>query len=359
MKSTHPNEQTRARLLEHCQSYPDLQAQDVFKYLYHSALGCEHLVSDEQAALRYIEAEYATLPDSAQDTIEPLDGAYSRVHLGMLRHGLQPRTLARLFCLSAQTEADGKALLAQKLRVAQEMVQNRELLLDEADFAQKLDAWRAANFPAIHHSEAFRTAYHPAYRVVSNRYTAYLPLFAAIDKLLCKGSAIVAIDGGSASGKTTLASLLAQVYDCNVFHTDDFFLQLHRRTPKRLAEIGGNLDRERFADQVLRSVCKQESVKYQRFDCSTQTLGERITVPHNALTVIEGAYSLHPSFGQYCHLAVFLDVDPATQRERITKRNTPAFAQRFFDEWIPLENAYFSGTNIRDRVDMIFLARDE
>ena len=33
---------------------------------------------------------------------------------------------------------------------------------------------------------------------------------------------IVAIDGKCTSGKTTLASQLAEIYDCNVFHMDDF-----------------------------------------------------------------------------------------------------------------------------------------
>lgn len=358
MNPTQQKEQTRALLQRHCRSYPDLQVQDVFKYLFQSAYGCEHLVSDEQAALRYIEAEYATLPDSAQDAVEPLDGAYSRVYLGVMRHGLRPQTLARLFCLSAKKEADGNARLAQKLETAQKMTEQGELPFDTKEFAQKLNVWRDAGFPAIHHSDAFRTAYHPAYRVISGRYTAYLPLFAEIDRLLCNGSTVIAIEGGSASGKTTLASLLGQVYDCNVFHTDDFFLQPHQRTPERLAEIGGNLDRERFADDVLRSVCTQKPVQYKRFDCGTQTLGEWITVPHNELTVIEGAYSLHPSFGQYYHLAVFLDVDPATQRERITKRNTPALAQRFFDEWIPLENVYFSGMAIKDKADLVLPVSD-
>ena len=35
---------------------------------------------------------------------------------------------------------------------------------------------------------------------------------------------IIAIDGKCTSGKTTLASKLAEIYDCNVFHMDDFFL---------------------------------------------------------------------------------------------------------------------------------------
>ena len=40
-----------------------------------------------------------------------------------------------------------------------------------------------------------------------------------IDELLAaKNTVIVAIDGKCTSGKTTLASKLAEIYDCNVFH---------------------------------------------------------------------------------------------------------------------------------------------
>ena len=47
-----------------------------------------------------------------------------------------------------------------------------------------------------------------------------------IDDLLTqKDAVIVAIDGKCTSGKTTLASKLAELYDCNVFHMDDFFLR--------------------------------------------------------------------------------------------------------------------------------------
>ena len=52
-------------------------------------------------------------------------------------------------------------------------------------------------------------------------------IISEIDRLLCRDKVIVAIEGGSASGKTTLANKLAEVYDCNVFHMVDFFLQAH------------------------------------------------------------------------------------------------------------------------------------
>ena len=50
---------------------------------------------------------------------------------------------------------------------------------------------------------------------------------------------------------------------------------------------------------------------------------------------------------------IFLDIDPELQKQRILVRNSPQLAKRFFDEWIPLENTYFSGTDIKARADMI------
>ena len=352
-------EQTRTMLQEHCRAYPALQIEDVFKYLFQSAFGCEHLVSDEQTALAYIQSEYTAASALTDARVDRLDGAYSRVYLGMLNQGLRPRTLAKLFCLSSQAEKDGKQKLEQKLAVARQMIKNGTMPLDLAQFDRKLGEWSCAGFPAVHHSSTFRKAYHPAYRVLANQFVDFLPVFCEIDKRLERGNTIVAIEGGSASGKTTLASLLQRVYSCNVFHTDDFFLRPEQRTSARLAEPGGNLDRERFIDEVLRSVLMQETVKYERFDCGTQTLGELITVPHSDLTVIEGAYSLHPAFGQYYDLAIFLDVKPALQRDRITLRNSPHLAKRFFEEWIPMENTYFSACDIKSKADLVLTVKGE
>lgn len=44
---------------------------------------------------------------------------------------------------------------------------------------------------------------------------------------------LVAIDGRCGSGKTTLGEYLGQVFDCNVFRMDDFFLRMEQRTPER------------------------------------------------------------------------------------------------------------------------------
>ena len=38
------NEVTRNLLAEHYKKYPELQLQDIFKYIYQSSFGCEHMV---------------------------------------------------------------------------------------------------------------------------------------------------------------------------------------------------------------------------------------------------------------------------------------------------------------------------
>ena len=163
------------------------------------------------------------------------------------------------------------------------------------------------------------------------------------------GRVIVAVEGGSASGKTTLAKRWETRFDATVFHTDDFFLRPEQRTAERLAEAGGNLDRERFADEVLRPLTLDETVTYRRFDCHTGLLSDPITIVPTAFVVVEGAYATHPFFGADYDVSLFLDVDPVLQQTRIRARNTPEEANRFFERWIPLENRYFTETDIRSR----------
>ena len=343
----------RARLLEQYERYPAMGVRDLFKLLFQSAFGCEHLVSDRKTALSNIRSESTRVSPDALPRTDRLAGQYSRVHLSWLNEGLTPETLTSLFCASAVKEQGGHDRLESLLTTSKEMILCGDIPLDPILFEEELTKWRAAGYPAIHHSEAYREAYAPAYRVIANRYAGFLPLFARLDDLLARGSVILALEGGSASGKTTLASILREVYSCRVIHMDDFFLRPEQRTAERLSEVGGNLDRERFAAEVLPSLLRGETVTYRPFDCSTRALRPPVSLEATRLTVAEGAYSLHPAFGRYCDLSVYLDISPAHQRARILTRNSPPMAERFFSEWIPMETRYFEETAVRDRVDLV------
>ena len=173
-----------------------------------------------------------------------------------------------------------------------------------------------------------------------------------IDELLAqKDMVIVAIDGKCTSGKTTLAAKFAKIYDCNVFHMDDFFLRPEQRTPDRFAEVGGNVDYERFQDAVLIPLKAGQTFSYCPFDCSTFTLADSVCVTPKKLNIIEGTYSHHPYFGDPYDLKILLTIDEETQRQRILQR--PSFLhKRFFEEWIPMENQYFEGFAIPGKADI-------
>ena len=174
-----------------------------------------------------------------------------------------------------------------------------------------------------------------------------------IDTLLSrKASVIVAIDGPCTSGKTTLAGKLAEIYDCNLFHMDDFFLRPEQRTEARYGEVGGNVDYERFREEVLQPLLSGGEFSYRPFDCKTFTLGGPVAVTPKQLTVIEGSYCLHPYFADPYDLKILLTVDADTQRQRVLER--PSFLHDpFFSKWIPMENRYLEVFRIAHKADLI------
>ena len=144
----------------------------------------------------------------------------------------------------------------------------------------------------------------------------------------------VAIDGPCTSGKTTLATVLQRRFGGNVLHMDDFFLRPEQRTPERFAEPGGNVDRERFEDEVLAPLAAGKIAQYRPWDCHTGDFAASHNVEPARLTIVEGSYSMHPALRGYYDLMICLTIDSGEQLHRLEARN-PRMLQRFIDEWIP------------------------
>ncbi len=345
-------ENIRTRIAAHCTRYPQLESRDLLKFLHHSACGCGHLIQDASAAEAWLQREMDTC--GSEGDIESLCGGFCRVSLGYLKSlGVSARSFARLFALSAEKAVPGAEAMDTLLTTALEMAREGLLPFSYEDFSREATAWQQLGYPAQHHSPTFREVYRPAYRVLHVSHAALLPLLAAIDgKLSAQKRVTVVMEGGAGSGKSTLAALLQRIYSCTVLHMDDFFLRAEQRTPARYATPGGNIDHERFLAEVVTPLMCGESFRYRPFDCSTFTVTDGYDITPGALTVVEGSYSMHPALGRYYDLAVWVDIEAQTQRARIEKRNAPAFAARFFNEWIPLEQAYFAAFHTAARCDI-------
>ena len=285
-------------------------------------------------------------PDVDSPALEPVGGGLMRLNLRALSAlGLRAETVCGLFLQTCPPRDGAEEALAASLAQLGELLPGAR---------PEIDAYRAAGCPAVHHSERYRHAYRPAYRLVPEAANAFLSLFQRIDALLAEKPFVrVAIDGNCAAGKSTLGALLREVYGANLFHMDDYFLPFACKTPERLAEPGGNVDYERFREEVAGRE-PGSAIRWRPFDCAAQALGAWQTAGPKPLTVVEGSYSLHPTLRSAYDLKVFLAIDPERQSARILARNGAEKHRRFIEEWIPLENAYFSALDIRSLCDLAF-----
>lgn len=171
-------------------------------------------------------------------------------------------------------------------------------------------------------------------------------------------SVTVAIDGRCAAGKSTLARALSEKIDCNVFHTDDFFLRPEQRTSARYAAPGENVDHERFLEEVLLPLERGTAFSYRPYDAHLPGFKAPIQVAPKKVNIVEGSYCCNQNLINHYDLRIFLDISHELQMRRIIARNGIAAAKMFESRWIPLEEAYFAAFNVKNKCELYFKCED-
>ena len=163
-----------------------------------------------------------------------------------------------------------------------------------------------------------------------------------------KDQLLITLDGPCASGKTTLAKELAEALHAAVIHTDDFVIPHAQKTPERLAIPGGNCDVERLYNEIVLPWKQGKRLIFQRYDCRNDCLLPPETLPAVHILIIEGSYCNLPLIRSSADLRFFMGTPLPTRLERLRRRESPESLQRFFDKWIPLEDAYFAAYGLPD-----------
>jgi hypothetical protein len=353
-------------LQQHILRYPDIQVQDLLKLAYQNEFGGGHLVHHSRDSLKRLAAEVESLPAGPSGShlsnppagrlplFEAIGNGLCRMNLASLaEYGIRLPLANRFFIVSSSSvQGDASRFLAKLLQLRRFLAECRPAALQEMDdFLQHYDFDAC---PPFSHGEIYRQAYHPAYRVVLTAFRDALAVFMRLDELLLsRDHVVLAIDGMCAAGKSTLAALIKKVYRCPVIPMDHFFLPASLRTPQRLREPGGNIDYERFAEEVLPALKANRGFDYRVFNCGTMSFGKTVHIRPNRLSLVEGTYSLHPRFAGLYDLTVMMEISPEEQEMRVRKRNNPRMAVRFMTEWIPLENLYFKEAQTARHCDLL------
>jgi len=346
-------------LCKQMELHPSMQPQDVIKLCYQAAFGAEHLLEDFARVKEYFDAEFLKIAERDESLYEPISNDVYRVNMAAWKKaGLPKEWLFNLFVLSARVRhEDGESSFRDYL------TQVEGLPFCNNEWREYIRLDMQDGIKAIHHSEDYRENEKPAYRVISGEYIRLIPIFEIMAKyfrqtqsaiLMAGGtdfelfSYIIAIDGRAASGKTTMASQLAEVLGAGVIHMDDFFLPEELRTPERFAKHGGNVHHERFIQEVLPFLKSADAFSYKVYDCKQMDFNGNRDVAQSNWRIIEGAYSCHPVLGDYMDFKIFSDVSPKEQQARIKKRNGPQIAEEYTAKWIPLEESYLKAYQIKE-----------
>ena len=159
---------------------PEARIEDAYKWLFQATQGGEHAAPDEAQARRWLEREWIDLDesDASHGLVEPLrrDDAIVRLHLRPYKaRGGLPDALLRAFLDSAAAwTADASAFTVAWLALGDALRDATYRHVTRADWERLDAATKPRGYPAVHHSEAYRLARRPAYRVLTGAAAARL-----------------------------------------------------------------------------------------------------------------------------------------------------------------------------------------
>jgi len=157
---------------QHLRWYPLMEPSDIYKLLYQGVMGAEHLLSSPEAFIQQLLAEFALIPpDPSGRLLEPIrpDRVLLRLNLCAYKsRGYQVSTLLSPLLETGQMPLGNPAVLESVwMRLAAACDQGLVPGIEPGGI-RSFTAWlEGAGFPPVHHSQAYRQHYQPAYRLIS------------------------------------------------------------------------------------------------------------------------------------------------------------------------------------------------
>ncbi|GHO50937.1 uridine kinase family protein [Ktedonospora formicarum] len=176
-----------------------------------------------------------------------------------------------------------------------------------------------------------------------------------------KNPVLVALDGRSGTGKSTIANELAKHGDGVVVVGDDFYsggdddVWSGISAEEKVAKV---IDWQRMRKQVLEPLLAKRPAHWHPLDFHPERgwvgwKDETITLEPAPVILLDGAYSARPELADLVDLAILVEVNDITRRERLILREGPDFMSRWHRLWDPAEDLYFTYIRPRSSFDIV------
>ena len=167
-----PPERVIAALDAQVALYPESRLTDLYKNFFQDRFGPGHIVTNPTAAADYLEQELAETRPSAMPPFEPTGwrNRYVRINLGLVKSGAVPKEVLLAAFIESANSAAPPPIEAwrDEWRQIAAVIRSHFPKLPEYDTdLPYIERRLNSGICDMHHSEPFRQAYRPHYRIVS------------------------------------------------------------------------------------------------------------------------------------------------------------------------------------------------
>lgn len=155
-------------LLNHAGRYPLMEPTDAVKLIYQNEFGGGHLIRDVDSCMNYLRREYESVIQSPDALLlEDIGNGMYRVNLNALDHAGYPiDQLGADFIRSANAHQGSLDNFLQKLEILRQLTREGRMPFSIEALDAYLETYRQAGYPMVSHSDTYRNAYSPAYRII-------------------------------------------------------------------------------------------------------------------------------------------------------------------------------------------------
>lgn len=176
---------------------------------------------------------------------------------------------------------------------------------------------------------------------------------------------VVALDGGSGAGKSTIAKAIQARLGAVIVHLDDFYTTTVPESSWPNISFDERLKRifewERVRAEALEPLLQGKPARWQAFDFEAglgtdgtyRLKNEYTEAQPSKLIILDGNCSTSPILGNLVDLTVLIDVDPAGRRAHTQDRDNKDFSDEWHSLWDGFERYYFSQVRPPAKFDIV------
>lgn len=189
-------------------------------------------------------------------------------------------------------------------------------------------------------------------------------LAARIDQLwhLRPAPILLAVDGRSGTGKSTLAARVATLTGAAVIDGDDFYTggsdaYWEARSAEEKIDLVIDWRRQRHVLETLADgrPASWHPYNWEADDGSLAT--HELTCPATEVIILEGAYAARPELADVLTHRVLLEAGEAVRRERLLRREGAQYRAEWEARWLEAETLYFGSVMPPAAFDLVLTSR--